>query len=77
MGYFIHAGGDLLAHVHLQDADGYADRHWIPGEGTILWHTVFSAIERTRANPRLLLELRDMSRIQEAAGWLVEQGLGR
>ena len=29
------AAGDTLAHVHLQDTDGYADRHWAPGEGNI------------------------------------------
>ncbi|MDR3472546.1 MAG: sugar phosphate isomerase/epimerase [Devosia sp.] len=75
--YFVHAAGPMLAHIHLQDADGYADRHWPPGEGTILWHTVFSAVERTGANPRLLLELKDRSRIQEAAGWLTAQGLAR
>jgi hypothetical protein len=33
--YYVHAAGDMLHHVHLQDSDGYADRHWNPGEGNI------------------------------------------
>ena len=75
--YYVLAAGSLLAHVHLQDADGYADRHWVPGEGTIRWASVFAAIRQTGANPRLLLELRDTSRLQEAAAWLAGQMLGR
>jgi hypothetical protein len=38
---------------------------------------VFAALRRTGAKPRLILELADFSRIQEAAGWFAEQGLGR
>ncbi|HEV7718166.1 MAG TPA: sugar phosphate isomerase/epimerase family protein [Arsenicitalea sp.] len=75
--YFVIAAGKHLAHVHLQDADGYADRHWAPGQGTIHWHAVFAALRRTNSNPRLILELADASRIQSAAGWLAEHGLGR
>lgn len=56
---FIAAAGDTLGHVHLQDADGYADRHWHPGEGTLPWPAVFGAIHKTAANPRLLIEPRD------------------
>ncbi|MGH1414937.1 MAG: sugar phosphate isomerase/epimerase family protein [Pelagimonas sp.] len=56
---FIAAAGDTLGHVHLQDADGYADRHWHPGEGTLPWPAIFDAIARTGANPRLLIEPRD------------------
>jgi sugar phosphate isomerase/epimerase len=73
--YYLLAAGDLLAHVHLQDADGYADRHWVPGEGTIRWASVFSAIRQLATTPRLILELRDCARIQQAAGWLAAQGL--
>jgi hypothetical protein len=29
--YFVVAAGEWLAHVHLQDTDGFADRHWAPG----------------------------------------------
>jgi sugar phosphate isomerase/epimerase len=56
---FIAAAGDTLGHVHLQDADGYADRHWHPGEGTLPWPAIFNAIAKTKANPRLLIEPRD------------------
>jgi sugar phosphate isomerase/epimerase len=43
---YVHAAGDLLAHVHVQDNDGYADRHWHPGEGSIHWRSVFAALAR-------------------------------
>jgi sugar phosphate isomerase/epimerase len=75
--YYILAAGKHLAHVHLQDADGFADRHWPPGEGTIRWHAIFAALRAIDANPRLVLELADESRIREGADWLVAQGLGR
>ncbi|MGF1658219.1 MAG: sugar phosphate isomerase/epimerase family protein [Rubrimonas sp.] len=75
--YFISAAGALLEHVHLQDADGYADRHWVPGEGTILWPSIFAALRRTGAAPRLILELRDHSRIVEGAERLAAMGLAR
>lgn len=55
---YITVAGDTLGHVHLQDADGYADRHWHPGEGTLPWPAIFNAIEQTGANPHLLLEVR-------------------
>ncbi len=32
---FVARAGADLGHLHLQDADGYADRHWHPGEGCI------------------------------------------
>lgn len=56
---FIAAAGNWLGHVHLQDADGYADRHWHPGEGNIPWAPVFAALSRLDARPRLILEVRD------------------
>ncbi len=60
---YVTAAGDLLAHVHLQDADGYADRHWAPGDGTVLWPSVFKALGHLSSDPRLILELRDHSEI--------------
>ncbi len=75
--YFVAAAGDLLEHVHLQDADGYADRHWVPGDGTILWPSVFAALAKLGSKPRLLLELRDPSRIEEGARRLAAMGLAR
>ena len=75
--YFVVAAGNMLEHVHLQDADGYADRHWVMGEGTIRWTAVFRALEALTSNPRLIIELRDTTRILEAADYLVKAGLAR
>lgn len=77
--YYIEAAGDLLDHVHLQDADGYADRHWMPGKGTIHWHAVFKALARLPNKPRLIIELEDeaFGQAPEAADWLIAQGFGR
>lgn len=54
---FIADAGALLGHVHLQDADGFADRHWHPGEGTLPWPAIFNALRRIDATPRLILEV--------------------
>jgi sugar phosphate isomerase/epimerase len=75
--YFVKAAGKKLAHVHLQDIDGYADRHWAPGEGDIPWKPVFEAIARYCDNPRLILELDDRKRLVQGAEYLASLGLGR
>ena len=75
--YFVRLAGTRLAHMHIQDADGYADRHWAPGEGTMNWHAVFAALRETGANPRLVLELRDETRLLDGADWLIANGLCR
>lgn len=75
--YYISAAGDLLDHVHIQDTDGYADRHWPPGAGTIRWPAVFAALARLETMPRLMIELRDKGRIRDAADYLAAQGLAR
>lgn len=75
--YYIVAAGDLLEHVHLQDADGYADRHWAIGEGSILWPGVFRQLGGLSSSPRLILELRDTGAIGRAADWLAGAGLAR
>jgi sugar phosphate isomerase/epimerase len=75
--YFIAAAGTALDHVHLQDADGYADRHWTIGEGEVPWHAVFRALGRIEGNPRLILELRDKSGIAASMTYLSERGLGQ
>ena len=74
---FIRLAGARLAHVHLQDADGYADRHWAIGEGTILWPSVFAAIAACGSDPRLVLELGDKDGIGPSMSWLEAAGLGR
>jgi sugar phosphate isomerase/epimerase len=75
--YFVTAAGELLSHVHLQDADGYADRHWTIGEGTIRWRSVFLALSALTVKPRLILELRDKAGIPASMAFLLAQGLGQ
>ncbi|MEM8631472.1 MAG: sugar phosphate isomerase/epimerase family protein [Pseudomonadota bacterium] len=73
--YFVEHAGAKLDHVHIQDADGYADRHWAPGQGTILWHSVFRALSALPVKPHLVLELRDAQHIPAAMAYLEGQGL--
>jgi len=73
--YFITDAGAMLAHVHLQDADGFADRHWPPGRGTVNWHAVFAAIAALPQRPHLVLELRDAAGIPAALRYLEREGL--
>ncbi len=73
--YFIRAAGDHLHHVHLQDADGFADRHWQIGHGTIRWNAVFAAIAKLTSHPRLILELRDKAGVIPSARYLQSLGL--
>jgi sugar phosphate isomerase/epimerase len=75
--YFVTSAGDLLDHVHLQDADGFADRHWTIGEGAVLWPSVFRALGRLTVKPRLILELRDKAGIRESMEYLTARGLGQ
>jgi sugar phosphate isomerase/epimerase len=71
---FISTAGADLAHVHLQDADGYADRHWPVGCGNILWEGVFAALATIKSNPHLIVEINDFDRVQESVAHL--EGLG-
>ncbi|MBL1435425.1 MAG: sugar phosphate isomerase/epimerase [Rhodobacteraceae bacterium] len=74
--YFLKDAGDMLAHVHLQDADGFADRHWVPGEGSILWPSVFDAIAEMEKQPRLIIEVfRNIHRIPAAVEAFKARGL--
>jgi len=73
--YYVHAAGDLLEHVHLQDTDGYADRHWNPGEGNVPWREVFRALERLNGAPRLILEVRNKEALRLGADHLIALGL--
>ena len=75
--YFVTAAGDMLDHIHLQDAEGYADRHWALGEGTIRWTAVFRAIAALNVKPRLILELRDKAGIGPSMDYLERMGLGQ
>ena len=73
--YFVTQAGAMLDHVHLQDADGYADRHWAPGQGTINWHQVFRALAALPVKPHLVLELRHATDIPAAMAYLEGEGL--
>ena len=75
--YFVRDAGEMLAHVHLQDADGHADRHWQIGQGNILWPSVFAAIAGLPVKPRLILELANKATIPASMEYLEAQGLGQ
>ncbi|MEO1312693.1 MAG: sugar phosphate isomerase/epimerase family protein [Pseudomonadota bacterium] len=72
---FVRAAGSGLAHVHLQDVDGYADRHWAIGTGSIAWEAVFRALSEVEATPHLVLELRDKADIPRSFAYLKAAGL--
>ncbi len=71
---YVRDAGSLLKHVHIQDTDGYADRHWAPGEGHIEWTEVFRALAEADSAPHLVLELKRHSDIPQGFAHL--QGLG-
>ncbi|MFB9949681.1 sugar phosphate isomerase/epimerase family protein [Rhizobium puerariae] len=75
--YYVKAAGNRLQHVHLQDADGYADRHWALGEGNIPWRSVFAALADLTSNPRLIVEIKDKSKIPASVEYLASQGLAQ
>lgn len=72
---FVRAAGAALAHVHLQDADGVADRHWALGQGNISWPGVFAALAELPVMPRLILEMADAHDILPSAAWAAERRL--
>ncbi|WP_300587508.1 sugar phosphate isomerase/epimerase family protein [Marivita sp.] len=72
---FVRDAGGQLAHVHLQDVDGHADRHWAPGEGEIEWTAVFRALGECQSAPHLVLELRDKADIPKGYRTLSDLGL--
>ncbi|MCM2563264.1 sugar phosphate isomerase/epimerase [Lutimaribacter sp. EGI FJ00015] len=73
---FVQDAGALLGHVHLQDADGYADRHWVLGEGDTNFHPIFDALRGLEARPHLIVEINDFSRVPESVAYLERLGLG-
>jgi sugar phosphate isomerase/epimerase len=73
--YYVDAAGDDLAHVHIQDTDGYSDRHWLPGDGSVRWPAVFRALGRLSSKPRLLIEVKDQINIRRGAAHLEALGL--
>ena len=75
--YYVRDAGALLQHVHLQDADGYADRHWSLGRGSLPWHAIFAALGDTGRKARLIIEIRDKDLIEDSARHLTDLGLAR
>lgn len=75
--YFVRRAGNWLEHVHLQDADGHADRHWAIGRGSVPWHAVFDALADLDSRPRLLLEMKTPDAIAPSMNWVTAQGLGQ
>lgn len=73
--FYVTAAGAELHHVHIQDTEGYADRHWLPGEGTIRWEGVFRAIAELPASPRLIMEVRDQRNLLKGFNHLAGLGL--
>jgi sugar phosphate isomerase/epimerase len=73
--HYARAAGPMLAHVHLQDTDGFGDRHWAPGDGSIAWASVFQAVAQCGTRPRMLLELADEAQIERGAAHLAALGL--
>jgi sugar phosphate isomerase/epimerase len=73
--YYVEAAGEMLAHVHLQDADGYADRHWLPGEGSVNWRALFRAMARHDCDPRLIIEVKDQVNLKRGVEHLVALGV--
>ncbi|WP_204113747.1 sugar phosphate isomerase/epimerase family protein [Shimia biformata] len=74
---FIADAGDLLGHVHLQDTDGYADRHWPLGRGNIPWFGVFEALKRCKSAPHLIVEINDFDQVQASVAHLEALGLAQ
>ena len=77
--YFVKAAGKQLAHVHLQDTDGFADRHWLPGQGTICWPAFFEALKNYGGKPLLVVEVFGtyVPGIPECIARFEEQGLAQ
>lgn len=73
--FFVRDAGNQLKHVHIQDLDGHADRHWAPGDGSIEWTAVFKALADCESAPHLVLELRDKADIPKGFAHLRDLGL--
>jgi sugar phosphate isomerase/epimerase len=72
--YFVREAGALSGHLHLQDTDGFADRHWVPGEGDVKWAPIFKALYDLDHTPRLIIEIADQGRICDAANFFEAHG---
>ncbi|MEM8665671.1 MAG: TIM barrel protein, partial [Pseudomonadota bacterium] len=81
---FVRDAGNALAHLHLQDTDGYADRHWALGEGNIAWPALFRALRTSTGlgnggadAPRLIIELADKAGLASSIAHLRALGVAQ
>ena len=58
-------------------ADGYADRHWHPGDGEVNWRAIFTAISKLPQLPRLIIEVRDQAGVRRGVDYLRAAGLAQ
>ncbi|MEJ6394243.1 hypothetical protein V8J82_13310 [Gymnodinialimonas sp. 2305UL16-5] len=72
---FVRTAGAMLTHVPLQDADGFADRYWLPGRETVNGPAVFRAIGALPQHLYPVVELRDPADIPAAMNYLTREGL--
>jgi len=71
---YIREAGEVLGHIHLQDNDGQADRHWATGDGIINFRAIFAALREVDNDPRLIIELKNRHDIQRSAAHLESLG---
>lgn len=70
---WVDAAGSWLGHIHVQDVDGLADRHWPPGCGNINWYAFFEAVGRLEHTPVMVLEMplrKKIERTKQGYEWL-------
>ena len=75
--YFLKAADHSLHHIHLQDADGYADRHWSLGEGAIAWEVIFRTLTQMPSKPRLIIEVSESDDVERSMTYLQSAGLAQ
>lgn len=71
------AAGNQLEHVHLQDTDHFADRHWAIGDGNLPWMSIFVEPEKLTSQPRLIIDIMNKTAVHPSAAWLAERGLAQ
>lgn len=72
---YVRAAGNMLAHMHIQDTDNFADRNSAVGDGVLPWQAILSEVEKLDSNPRLIIEIKDKGAVIRSASWLTERGL--
>lgn len=74
---FVEAAGEELAHVHLQDTDGLADRHWSLGEGNIDFDAIFGQLAKIGPKPHLIVEINEFDKVEASVAHLASLGLAQ